>query len=112
MPTIILLILSNIFMTIAWYWHLKAGPGKSMLVIIFISWVIAFVEYCFAVPANRIGFAHGWSVGQLKITQEVIALGVFALFMVLVMKEPISWRHIGAFACITGAAIFMFAGRT
>ena len=67
MPTIVLLLLSNIFMTVAWYWHLKGGAAKPLMVVILISWAIAFVEYCLAVPANRIGYAHGWSAGQLKV---------------------------------------------
>ncbi len=111
MPTIALLIASNIFMTTAWYWHLKGGMNKPLFAVILISWGIAFIEYCLAVPANRIGYAGGWSGGQLKIAQEVIALSVFGLFMVLVLKEPLGWRHIGAFACIIGAAAFLFAGR-
>lgn len=111
MPTIPLLIASNIFMTTAWYWHLKAGMHRSLWQVVLISWSIAFVEYCLAVPANRIGYAHGWSSGQLKVTQEVIALAIFGVFMVLVMKEPLSWRHLGAFACLIGAAAFLFAGK-
>src|SRR3546814_13922494 len=73
MPTILLLTISNLFMTAAWYWHLKGGMNKPLFAVILISWGIAFVEYCFAVPANRIGFAHGWSAGQLKLAQEAIA---------------------------------------
>ncbi len=111
MPTILLLITSNIFMTAAWYWHLKGGAHKPLLLVILISWSIAFVEYCLAVPANRIGYAQGWSGGQLKIAQEVITLLVFGLFMVLVLKEPLHWRHAGAVACLIGAAAFMFAGK-
>lgn len=111
MPTILLLIASNIFMTLAWYWHLKGGMNKPLMLVILISWAIAFVEYCFAVPANRIGYAHGWSGAQLKVAQEVIALAAFGLFMVLVLKEPMGWRHAGAFACLVGAAAFMFFGK-
>lgn len=111
MPTLALLFASNIFMTIAWYWHLKGGAGKPLFLLILISWGIAFFEYCLAVPANRIGYASGWSGGQLKIAQECIALLVFGAFMVLVLKEPLGWRHLGAFACIMGAAGFLFAGR-
>lgn len=77
MTTILLLILSNIFMTLAWYGHLKF-PHLPMLTAILIGWGIALVEYCFAVPANRIGYAHGFSGGQLKVIQEVITLTVFA----------------------------------
>ncbi|MFL6841461.1 MAG: DMT family protein, partial [Sphingomicrobium sp.] len=71
MPTIPLLIVSNAFMTIAWYWHLRGGMSKPLLLVITISWAIALVEYCFAVPANRFGYENGWSAAQLKITQEV-----------------------------------------
>lgn len=111
MLTIPLLIASNIFMTLAWYWHLKGGMNKPLMLVILISWAIAFVEYCLAVPANRIGYAQGWSGAQLKIAQEVIALAIFGLFMVLVLKEPLNWRHAGAFACLVGAVAFMFSGK-
>ena len=110
MITIVLLTISNIFMTLAWYGQLRF-PSWSIPTAILIGWTIAFVEYCFAVPANRIGYAHGFSGGQLKIIQEVITLVVFAVFAVIVLKEPLSWRYAGAFACIVGAAAFMFAGR-
>ena len=110
MLTIILLIVSNIFMTIAWYGNLKF-PQLPMLAAIFIGWGIALLEYCFAVPANRIGYAHGFSGGQLKIIQEVITLTIFALFALVVLKEPLGWRYFGAFACVVGAAGFMFVGR-
>lgn len=112
MPTIILLILSNLFMTTAWYWHLKGGMHKPLMLVILISWVIAFVEYCLAVPANRIGFAQGWSAGQLKIAQEAIALVIFGIFMVTVLGEPLHWRHAAAFACIMAAVGFLFVGRS
>ena len=111
MTTFLLLAASNIFMTIAWYWHLKGGMHKPLLSVILISWGIAFVEYCLAVPANRIGFASGWSAGQLKIMQEAIALVVFGIFMVTVLGEPVSWRHLAAFACIMAAVGFLFVGR-
>ena len=111
MPTILLLIASNLFMTVAWYWHLKGGMGKPLMLVILISWAIAFVEYCFAVPANRIGYAHGWSAGQLKVVQEAIALIVFGGFMVTVLVEPLHWRHAAAFLCIMGAVGFLFTGR-
>jgi uncharacterized protein len=110
MPTILLLLISNIFMTLAWYGHLKF-PQLPMLTAILIGWGIALVEYSFAVPANRIGYAHGFTGGQLKITQEIITLLVFAVFAVVVLKEPLGWRYLGAFACIAGAAAFMFVGR-
>ncbi|HZV18257.1 MAG TPA: DMT family protein [Sphingobium sp.] len=111
MPTIALLFASNVLMTIAWYWHLKGGMARPLLLVILISWGIAFFEYCFAVPANRIGYASGWSAGQLKITQEAIALLVFGVFMVTVLGEPLGWRHAGAFACLMGAVAFLFWGR-
>lgn len=111
MPTIALLLASNVFMTTAWYWHLKGGMTKPLALVIAISWGIALFEYCLAVPANRIGYASGWSAGQLKIVQEVIALAVFGVFMVLVLKEPLHWRHLGAFACLIGAVAFLFSGR-
>lgn len=110
MLTILLLLISNTFMTIAWYGNLKF-PTMPTIVAILIGWAIALVEYSFAVPANRIGYAHGFSGGQLKIIQEVITLTVFAVFATLVLKEPIGWRYLGAFVCIVGAACFMFVGR-
>jgi uncharacterized protein len=111
MPTIALLIASNCFMTIAWYWHLKGGMAKPLYIVVAISWAIALFEYCLAVPANRLGYAHGWSAGQLKVAQEVIALTVFGIFAVTVLGEPLGWRQAGAFLCLVGAAAFMFAGR-
>ncbi|MFA6112861.1 MAG: DMT family protein [Sphingomonas sp.] len=111
MPTLLLLVASNCFMTIAWYWHLKGGMTKPLIWVILISWGIALFEYCLAVPANRLGYASGWSGGQLKVAQEVITLLVFGVFMVAVLGEPLSWRHAGAFLCLIGAAAFLFAGR-
>ena len=111
MTTVLLLVISNIFMTLAWDGQLKV-PGWTVVTALLVGWSLAFVEYCFAVPANRIGYAHGFSGGQLKIIQEVITLAVFAVFAAVVLKEPLGWRYIGAFACIVGAAAFMFAGRS
>jgi uncharacterized protein len=111
MLTVALLICSNIFMTLAWYGHLKF-PHLPMLAAIFIGWGIALVEYAFAVPANRIGYAQGISGSQLKIIQEIITLGVFAVFAAVVLKEPIGWRYFGAFACLAGAVGFLFIGRS
>lgn len=115
MPTVLLLVLSNVFMTTAWYWHLRGGPAvaesRPLMLVIAISWGLAFVEYCFAVPANRIGFVNGWSAGQLKVVQEAIALVVFGAFMVFVLKEPLHWRHLAAFSCLMGAVGFLFVGR-
>ena len=110
MLTVGLLIVSNIFMTLAWYGHLKF-PHLPMLTAILVGWGIALIEYSFAVPANRIGYMHGFSAAQLKIIQEVVTLTIFAIFATLVLKEPIGWRYLGAFACLAGAAGFMFAGR-
>ena len=110
MLTPVLLIASNIFMTFAWYWQLRF-PKWSIALAILVGWSIALLEYCFAVPANRWGYAHGYTGGQLKIMQEVITLCVFAVFAVVILKEPISWRYAGAVACIVGAAAFMFVGR-
>jgi uncharacterized protein (DUF486 family) len=115
MTTLILLTLSNAFMTAAWYWHLQGGPeaanARPLGWVILVSWLLAGVEYCLAVPANRIGYASGWSAGQLKIAQEAIALTLFGLFMVFVLGEALTWRHAAAFTCIMGAAGFMFVGR-
>jgi len=111
MPVLLLLLASNLFMTIAWYWHLKGGMEKPILTVILISWAIAFVEYCLAVPANRLGYASGWSGGQLKIAQEALTLVVFGGFMVWVLGEPLGWRHLAAFACIMAACGFLFAGK-
>jgi len=111
MWTVVLLTLSNIFMTTAWYWHLKGGDGKPLWLIVMISWAIALVEYSLAVPANRIGYAGGWSAGQLKIVQEALALIVFGAFMVWVLGEPLHWRHVAAFGCIMAAVGFLFVGK-
>lgn len=111
MITIALLFVSNIFMTVAWYWHLKGGMTKALPLVIAISWGIALFEYCLAVPANRIGYANGWSGGQLKVVQEAIALLIFGGFMVLVLREPLEWRHLAAFTCLMGAVGFLFVGR-
>ena len=111
MLTIALLLVSNVFMTIAWYGQLRF-PQWSIATAILIGWGIALVEYSFAVPANRIGYAHGFTGGQLKIIQEIITLTVFAVFAAFVLKEPIGWRYLGAYACIVGAAAFMFVGRS
>jgi uncharacterized protein (DUF486 family) len=110
MLTVALLIISNIFMTVAWYGQLRF-PHWTVVTAILVGWSLALFEYCFAVPANRIGYATGFTGGQLKIIQEVITLIVFAIFATLVLKEPITWRYLGAFACIIGAAAFMFVGR-
>ncbi len=106
MVTIALLIVSNIFMTFAWYGHLKY-KSSPLLKVILISWVIAFAEYCFQVPANRIG--HGqFSVAQLKTIQEVITVVVFCVFSVLYLKEDLKWNYLVGFFFMTVAVFFVF----
>ena len=107
MKTILLLVASNIFMTFAWYGHLKQTE-ISLWKAILISWGIAFFEYCLMVPANRMGYVNGFSGFQLKITQEVITLLVFAVFAVFYLKEPFHWRYLVSFAFLIGAVYFMF----
>lgn len=106
MKTILLLTVSNVFMTFAWYGHLKHRQAPLWEAIL-VSWGIAFFEYCFQVPANRIGYGT-FSGYQLKTIQEIITLSVFAVFSWLYLKEPLGWNHAAAFACIVGAAFFMF----
>ena len=110
MTTILLLCVSNLFMTVAWYGHLKF-TDRPLWQVVLASWAIAFVEYCFAVPANRIGYEQGFSAGQLKVVQEVITLLVFAGFAVLYLGETLKWNHGAAFLCLVGAVAFMFADR-
>lgn len=112
MSPFLLLFCSNIFMTFAWYGHLKYGHSWPIGKAIVISWSIAFVEYCFAVPANRAGFAAGYTGFQLKIAQEVITLAVFTGFAVCFLKERLAWNHGAAFACLAAAAYFAFAFKT
>ncbi|MBI5756085.1 MAG: DMT family protein [Nitrospirae bacterium] len=106
MKTAILLTISNIFMTIAWYGHLKYKESPLWKVII-ISWLIAFAEYCFQVPANRIGHYH-FSAAQLKTIQEVITLIVFSIFSILYLKEEFKWNYAVGFLLIIGAVFFIF----
>lgn len=105
--TIGLLLLSNVFMTFAWYGHLKHLKTSALLVAIFASWGIALFEYMLMVPANRIG-AQVLSLAQLKILQEVITLSVFIPFAVLYMKEPFKINYLYAGICLLGAVYFMF----
>ena len=107
MKTILLLIVSNLFMTFAWYGHLK-NTDQALWKTILISWSIAFFEYCLMVPANRIGFESGLNGFQLKIIQEVITLTVFAFFAVLYLKEPFHWKYLVSFVFLSGAVYFMF----
>jgi uncharacterized protein (DUF486 family) len=101
-----LLILSNLFMTVAWYGHLKY-KSKPLLIVIVVSWGIAFLEYCLQVPANRWGNAV-FSATQLKVLQEVITLVVFSAFAIIYLQEKMRWNHLVAFGFILGAVIFAF----
>ncbi|MDB5190493.1 MAG: hypothetical protein JWQ96_56 [Segetibacter sp.] len=107
MRTILLLIASNIFMTFAWYGHLK-DKGVLLWKAILVSWGIAFFEYCLMVPANRIGYTSGLNGFQLKIIQEVITLVVFCFFAVWYLKEPFHWKYLVSFLFILGAVYFAF----
>jgi hypothetical protein len=106
--TILLLTASNTFMTCAWYGHLKYLHDRPLWIVILIAWGIAFFEYCFQVPANRIGFRvlDGY---QLKILQEIITLVVFVIFAKLVLGEDLKWNYLVSFAFLAGAAWFAFA---
>ena len=106
LQTILLLLASNVFMTFAWYGHLKY-KAAPLLIVIFISWGIAFFEYVLQVPANRIGHGH-FSAAELKTIQEVITLTVFAAFSVLYLREPLTWNHLVGFALIAAGAAFIF----
>jgi uncharacterized protein len=107
--TIVLLTLSNIFMTFAWYAHLRDLRHKPWLVAALISWGIALFEYLLQVPANRIGYSQ-LRLEQLKILQEVIALAVFVPFAALYMKQPVSLNYLWAAVCLCGAVFFVFRG--
>ncbi len=106
---ILLLCASNLFMTFAWYGHLKYRSAPLLLVIL-VSWGIAFVEYCLAVPANRFG-RELYSAAELKTIQEVVTLVVFALFSWLYLNEPLQWNHAVGFLLITAGAAVVFLGR-
>jgi len=108
LQTILLLIASNSFMTFAWYGHLKYFHDKALWTVILIAWGVAFFEYCFQIPANRIGFTvlDGY---QLKILQEIITLVVFVIFAKLVLGEDMKWNYMVSFAFLAGAAWFAFA---
>lgn len=102
-----LLVISNIFMTFAWYGHLKTHQSSPLWKVVLISWSIAFFEYCFQVPGNRIG-SEFMSVAQLKVAQEVITMTVFAVFAVFYLKVPITKNFIYASLCLVMAAFFIF----
>lgn len=105
--TVALLILSNVFMTYAWYGHLKTLGTKPLWIAILASWGVAFLEYCFQVPANRIGYQH-FTLAQLKIIQEVITMVIFSLFAIFFMKEELNRNFIYASLCLIGAVYFIF----
>lgn len=107
LKTILLLTASNVFMTIAWYGHLKF-QSLPLWKVVLISWLIAFLEYCLMVPANRFGYANGFTGFQLKVTQEVITLVVFALFAIFYLKEPFHWRYLVSFMLLIAAVYVMF----
>jgi uncharacterized protein (DUF486 family) len=115
MPTILkttlLLVASNLFMTFAWYGHLKNQSNKAWYVAALVSWGIALFEYLLQVPANRIGYTT-MSLGQLKMLQEVIAIGVFIPFAIWYMKQPIKMDFVYAGLCLLGAVYFVFRGQT
>lgn len=117
LTTILLLIISNVFMTFAWYGHLKlqsAGISKSwpLFVVILVSWGVALFEYSFMVPANRIGYQENggpYSLFQLKVIQEVITLTVFTIVTMFIFSgEKLHWNHIAAFVCLVAAVCFVF----
>lgn len=105
--TISLLLLSNIFMTYAWYGHLKTLAAKPLWIAIAVSWGVALLEYCFQVPANRAGYEI-FTLAQLKILQEVITMVVFSVFAVFFMKEPLNRNFFYASLCLVGAVFFIF----
>jgi len=106
MKTVLLLLVSNSFMTYAWYGHLRHRSWPLWLAIL-TSWLIALAEYCFAVPANRIGYGE-FTLTQLKIIQEIITLSVFSVFAVFFMKDHWRWNYLNAFLCLVGAVYFAF----
>ena len=107
--TTLLLVCSNVFMTFAWYAHLRNLSGRPWYVAAVVSWGIALFEYLLQVPGNRIGYTQ-MSLAQLKILQEVITLGVFVPFAVFYMRQPLKWDYVWAGLCIVGAVYFMFRG--
>lgn len=108
--TALLLTLSNLFMTFAWYAHLKDLRSKPWAIAALASWGVALLEYLLQVPANRIGYDGGASLAQLKIMQEAIALAVFVPFAVFYMKQSVGWNYLAAAGCILLAVVFIFRG--
>jgi hypothetical protein len=111
MTPIVMLVGSNLFMTYAWYGHLKDLRGRAVIIAIVASWLVAFFEYCLQVPANRLGFQF-FSLAQLKVIQEIITMSVFAGFCVIYMKQSLKIDFLWAGLCLLGAAYFMFRGFT
>ena len=109
--TACLLTLSNVFMTFAWYGHLRTLSDRAWYVAALVSWGIALFEYLLQVPANRLGYTQ-LSLAQLKILQEIVTLGVFVPFAVFYMRQPLKWDYLWAALCIVGAVSFMFRGGT
>lgn len=107
MKPAILLTISNVFMTFAWYGHLRFTKTALWLVVL-VSWLIAFLEYCFQVPANRIGHEAGYTGAQLKILQECITLAVFCVFSVLYLQEKLKWNYVVGFGLVLAAVFFVF----
>jgi uncharacterized protein (DUF486 family) len=107
--TILLLVASNVFMTFAWYRHLRAQSDAPLWIAILVSWGIAFFEYCLAVPANRYGYGQ-FDLPQLKVIQEVVSLVVFALIAWLWFGTKLGWNHAAAAACLVAAVFFAFRG--
>ena len=108
--TVGLLSVSNLIMLYAWYGHLKSLSGAPTWVAILVSWSIALLEYCFVIPANRIGSASGMKLEQLKIIQEAVTLLMFIPFAIVIMKQPVSWNYAAAAVCIFAAVFFIFRG--
>lgn len=108
---IALLVVSNVFMTYAWYGHLRDLKDRPLLVAILVSWGVALLEYCFQVPANRMGFANGhgpYTLGQLKVVQEVITMVVFAVFALVYMRQQLTLNYLWGSLCLVAAAWFIF----
>ena len=108
LKTVVLLIISNCFMTYAWYGHLRTLGNKPWIIAVLVSWGVAFFEYLVQVPANRIGHDGHLTLAQLKILQEIITLSIFVPFSVIYMKEPLRWNYLWAGLCMVGAVYFMF----
>lgn len=108
MWTIVLLLISNVFMTFAWYGHLKNHQNSPLWIVILASWGIAFFEYCFQVPANRLGSTSGFNPAQLKTIQEVITLVVFVCFSMTYLEQPMKWNYLVGFAFVAVGAAFVF----